>query len=118
MLDRAKPANHVVSVGTRSPYQLPLDSTLHELMVRRNEARVMCTEVNIHCGGQISTPEDPSRHLPQGAARGLVQWPESVRCAGTITFTIDDRGVRVIPSQAAHQGVINELPSPKSVPAT
>lgn len=94
LLAAVEPRHLIVSVGTGNTYGHPNPEVIR--IASAEGIRVMCTEVTTRC------------NLIAAATR-------PVQCAGTVTFTIDEQGVRVLPNEASHLQIIESWSHPECV---
>jgi competence protein ComEC len=105
LLSVVNPAVVAVSVGSRNRYGHPRPATLEKVRqwVLKNEARLICTQLNECCATGAS--QNGGAPAPSG------RW-----CAGRITVEHGVEGPTVIPERPAHRTWVEGLSAPRCSP--
>jgi hypothetical protein len=111
ILDRVGAAHHVVSVGTRNNYGHPAYATLQSLGMRSARARVLCTQVNSVCLGDVPPPRTLAPTAPS-AVFAVPSRGSGIACAGTVMVRVEGDHWRVEPDVADHDQIIDRLGRP------
>ena len=84
LLGAISPSVIVFSFGRRR-YSLPNEETIRMVRERRPGARIVCTQLSLHCS--VTVPPQPLEHLSEVFASGRA---ERGCCGGTIVVPLDD----------------------------